>query len=49
VCRVRCSEPTRDPDYDRLFAICDKVNHGNYSKYQLKTDRPIPVVVLSPR
>jgi deazaflavin-dependent oxidoreductase (nitroreductase family) len=38
-----------DPDYDRLFAICDKVNHGTYSKYQKKTDRPIPVVVLSPR
>lgn len=38
-----------DPDYDRLFAICNKANHGTYAKYQLKTDRPIPVVVLSPR
>ena len=37
------------PDYDRLFAICDKVNKGTYTAYQRKTDRPIPVVVLSPR
>ena len=38
-----------DHDYDRLFAICDKVNKGTYAAYQRKTDRPIPVVVLSPR
>ncbi len=37
------------PDYERLFAICDKVNRGTYTAYQKKTDRPIPVVVLSPR
>jgi deazaflavin-dependent oxidoreductase (nitroreductase family) len=37
------------PDYERLFKLCDKVNRGTYTKYQEKTDRPIPVVVLSPR
>ena len=37
------------PDYERLFAICDKVNKGTYAAYQRRTDRPIPVVVLSPR
>lgn len=37
------------PDYERLFTLCDKVNRGTYTKYQEKTDRPIPVVVLSPR
>lgn len=38
-----------DPDYDRLFAICDQLNKGTYTAYQRKTHRPIPVVVLSPR
>ena len=38
-----------NPDYDRLFAICNKVNHGTYAKYQQLTERPIPVVVLSRR
>ena len=36
-------------DYERLFALCDKVNRGTFTKYQAKTDRPLPVVVLSPR
>ena len=38
-----------DADYDRLFAICNKANHGTFAKYQVKTDRPLPVVVLKPR
>lgn len=38
-----------DPDYDRLFAICNKANKGTFAKYQKRTDRPLPVVVLSPR
>jgi deazaflavin-dependent oxidoreductase (nitroreductase family) len=38
-----------DPDYDRLFAICNKANHGTFAKYQVKTDRPLPVIVFSPR
>lgn len=38
-----------DPDYDRLFAICNKANKGTFAKYQTRTDRPLPVVVLAPR
>lgn len=38
-----------DPDYDRLFAICNKANKGMFAKYQLKTTRPLPVVVLTRR
>ena len=38
-----------DPDYDRLFAICNKANRGQFAAYQKLTDRPLPVVVLSRR
>ena len=38
-----------DPDYDRLFAICNKANRGQFAAYQKMTDRPLPVVVLSRR
>jgi len=37
-----------DTDYDRLFAICNKANKGQFAVYQRKTDRPLPVVVLTP-
>lgn len=37
-----------DADYERLFEICDSSNKRRYSAYQRATDRPIPVVVLSP-
>ena len=37
-----------NPDYDRLFAICNKANKGQFAAYQKKTDRPLPVVVLTP-
>lgn len=33
----------------RLWAEADRVNKGSYAKYQSRTDREIPVVVLSPR
>ena len=36
------------PDYERLFAICNKANRGQFAAYQKKTDRPLPVVVLAP-
>jgi deazaflavin-dependent oxidoreductase (nitroreductase family) len=37
-----------DQDYERLFAICNKANHGQFAAYQKKTDRPLPVFVMSP-
>jgi deazaflavin-dependent oxidoreductase (nitroreductase family) len=37
-----------DQDYDRLFAICNKANRGQYAVYQKKTDRPLPVFVITP-
>ena len=37
-----------DPDYARLFALCDGRNRGIYGTYQRKTRRPIPVVRLTP-
>jgi deazaflavin-dependent oxidoreductase (nitroreductase family) len=38
-----------DPDYERLFAICNKANRGQFAAYRKMTDRPLPVVVLSKR
>jgi F420H(2)-dependent quinone reductase len=38
-----------DPDYERLFAICNKANRGTFEQYRSKTTRPLPVVVLAPR
>jgi len=38
-----------DPDYTRRWAMADKVNQGRYTQYQKQTDRPIALVVLSPR
>jgi hypothetical protein len=35
-------------DYDRLFAICNKANRGQFAAYQQKTDRPLPVFVITP-
>lgn len=37
-----------DPDYARLFALCDDANAGRYAAYQRLTTRGIPVVRLSP-
>jgi deazaflavin-dependent oxidoreductase (nitroreductase family) len=37
-----------DPDYDRMWATMNDVNGGRYREYQKKTDRPIPVVALTP-
>jgi deazaflavin-dependent oxidoreductase (nitroreductase family) len=33
----------------RLWAKADEVNKGQYAAYQSRTDRTIPVVVLTPR
>ena len=36
-----------DPDYNRLWKIVNENNSDRYTAYQEKTDRPIPVVVLT--
>jgi deazaflavin-dependent oxidoreductase (nitroreductase family) len=37
-----------NPDYERLWKIVNENNHDRYTAYQQNTDRPIPVVVLTP-
>ncbi|AQT79126.1 nitroreductase [Mycolicibacterium litorale] len=37
-----------DPDYARLWALCDSKNSGRYNAYQKRTTRPIPIVRLTP-
>jgi F420H(2)-dependent quinone reductase len=37
-----------DPDFDRLWRLVNDNNSGRYDGYQAKTERQIPVVVLSP-
>jgi F420H(2)-dependent quinone reductase len=37
-----------DPDYDRLWKIVNENNRDRYSAYQQQTERPIPVIVLTP-
>ncbi|WP_067674315.1 nitroreductase family deazaflavin-dependent oxidoreductase [Nocardia miyunensis] len=46
--RARATYPD-DADYARRWGLVDKVNQGRYSQYQKQTERPIAVVVLSPR
>jgi deazaflavin-dependent oxidoreductase (nitroreductase family) len=44
---ARIVEPS-DPDYDRLWKIVNENNRDRYTAYQEKTDRPIPVVAVTP-
>jgi|tagenome__1003787_1003787.scaffolds.fasta_scaffold20074103_2 F420H(2)-dependent quinone reductase len=37
------------PDRDRLWDLVNRHNGNRYANYQTLTDRPIPVVVLTPR
>jgi deazaflavin-dependent oxidoreductase (nitroreductase family) len=37
-----------DPDFERLWRLVNDNNSGRYDGYQSKTERPIPVVVLTP-
>ncbi|RZS36541.1 deazaflavin-dependent oxidoreductase (nitroreductase family) [Herbihabitans rhizosphaerae] len=37
-----------DPDFERLWKIVNSVNHNRYDAYQKATERPIPIVVLTP-
>lgn len=38
-----------DPDRDRLWKLADDHNAHRYRQYQKLTERPIPVVVLTPK
>lgn len=38
-----------DPDHQRLWEVVNANNHGRYRRYQTRTARKIPVVVLTPR
>jgi deazaflavin-dependent oxidoreductase (nitroreductase family) len=40
-------EPS-DPDYQRLWKLVNENNRDRYSAYEKMTDRPIPVVVVTP-
>ena len=44
---ARVIEPS-DPDYDRLWKVVNENNRDRYSGYQAKTERPIPVVAITP-
>jgi deazaflavin-dependent oxidoreductase (nitroreductase family) len=37
-----------DPDFERLWRLVNDNNSGRYDAYQSKTQRQIPVVVLTP-
>jgi F420H(2)-dependent quinone reductase len=45
---ARVVEPA-DPDYQRLWKIVNENNHDRYTAYQQKTERPIPVIAVTPR
>jgi deazaflavin-dependent oxidoreductase (nitroreductase family) len=38
-----------DPEHSRLWEIVNANNHGRYRRYQTKTTRKIPVVVITPK
>ena len=37
-----------DPEFARLWKLADDKNSGRYGAYQRSTDRPIPLVALTP-
>jgi len=38
-----------DADYERLMGLCNANNKDRYAEYRKRTDRPIPVVGLTPQ
>jgi len=40
---------SESPDFERLWRIVNDNNHNQYRAYQKRTQRSLPVVVLSPR
>jgi F420H(2)-dependent quinone reductase len=37
-----------DPDFDRLWRIVNENNRDRYTGYQKRTERPIPIVAITP-
>ena len=37
-----------DPDFDRLWKIVNENNKDRYTAYQKQTERPIPIVAVTP-
>jgi deazaflavin-dependent oxidoreductase (nitroreductase family) len=37
-----------EPDFERMWKLCNIANRGQFDAYTRKTSRPIPVVVLTP-
>lgn len=37
-----------EADYERLMTLCNDNNKDRYATYRSRTDRPIPVVILTP-
>jgi F420H(2)-dependent quinone reductase len=44
---ARILEPS-DPDYDRLWKVVNENNKDRYNGYKELTDRPIPIVAITP-
>jgi F420H(2)-dependent quinone reductase len=40
--------PPDDPGYARLWQLVNDGNHGRYQRYQVKTSRPLAVLVVTP-
>jgi deazaflavin-dependent oxidoreductase (nitroreductase family) len=45
---ARIVEPG-EPDYDRLWRLVNENNRDRYTAYQKQTQRPIPVIALTPK
>jgi F420H(2)-dependent quinone reductase len=40
--------PATDPNYPRLWKLVNEQNHGRYDRYQTQTQRPIPLIGITP-
>ena len=50
--RIPCTATVlqrEDPEFERLWQLVNAKNSNRYDAYQSKTERPIPLVALSPR
>jgi deazaflavin-dependent oxidoreductase (nitroreductase family) len=50
--RIPCTATVldhEDPEFARLWKLVNDKNSGRYDTYQRKTDRPIPLVALTPK
>ena len=44
---ARVIEPA-DPSYERLWGLVNANNHDRYTAYQRQTERPIPIIAVTP-